>query len=71
MITPLVEIIEKIFGVQFLKSDVYPVSYLPSDLQWMNVLQVVLTALVISFIVVIYPAWRASRIQPADALRYE
>ncbi len=71
VITPLVEIIEKIFGVQFLKSDVYPVSYLPSDLQWMNVLQVVLTALVISFIVVIYPAWRASRIQPADALRYE
>jgi lipoprotein-releasing system permease protein len=71
VITPLVEIIEKIFGIQFLKSDVYPVSYLPSDLQWMNVLQVVLTALVISFIVVIYPAWRASRIQPADALRYE
>lgn len=71
VITPLVEIIEKIFGVQFLKSDVYPVSYLPSDLQWMNVLQVVLTALVISFMVVIYPAWRASRIQPADALRYE
>lgn len=71
VITPLVQIIESIFGIEFLKSDVYPVSYLPSDLQWMDVLQVVITALVISFVVVIYPAWRASRIQPADALRYE
>jgi lipoprotein-releasing system permease protein len=71
VVTPLVEWIEKIFGIQFLKSDVYPVSYLPSDLQWENVLHVVLTAMLISFVVVIYPAWRASRIQPADALRYE
>jgi lipoprotein-releasing system permease protein len=71
VITPLVQIIETLFGIEFLKSDVYPVSYLPSDLQWMDVLQVVGTALVISFVVVIYPAWRASRIQPADALRYE
>jgi lipoprotein-releasing system permease protein len=71
VVTPLVEWIEKCFGIQFLKSDVYPVSYLPSDLQWMNVMQVVFTALAISFVVVIYPAWRASRIQPADALRYE
>jgi len=71
VITPLVKMIESLFGIEFLKSDVYPVSYLPSDLQWMDVLQVVITALVISFVVVIYPAWRASRIQPADALRYE
>jgi len=71
VITWSVQIVEKVLGIQFLKSDVYPVSYLPSDLQWMDVLQVAVTALGISFFVVIYPAWRASRIQPADALRYE
>jgi lipoprotein-releasing system permease protein len=71
VITPLVHMIESLFGIEFLKSDVYPVSYLPSDLHWMDVIQVVATALTISFVVVIYPAWRASRIQPADALRYE
>lgn len=71
VITPLVSFLENLFGIQFLKSDVYPVTYLPSDLQWMDVLQIIITALILSFLVVIYPAWRASRIQPADALRYE
>ena len=71
IVTPAVKMLESITGFQFLKADVYPVSYLPSELQLMDVLQVVATALVLSFVVVIYPAWRASRIQPADALRYE
>lgn len=71
VITPLVHALESLLGIQFLKADVYPVSYLPSELQLTDVLQVVATALILSFIVVIYPAWRASRIQPAEALRYE
>lgn len=71
VVTDLVSWIEKISGVQFLHSDVYPISYLPSDLQWSDVLQVLLTALIISFFASLYPAWRASRIQPAEALRYE
>ncbi len=71
VVTDLVSGIEKISGVQFLHSDVYPISYLPSDLQWPDVLQVLLTALIISFFASLYPAWRASRVQPADALRYE
>ena len=71
VVTPLVQAIEKLFGIQFLHSDVYPISYLPSDLHWGDVARVVITALVISFFATLYPAWRASRIQPADALRYE
>lgn len=70
-VTPLVQWIEKIFGVQFLQSDVYPITYLPSEIVAGDVAKVVITALIISFFVSLYPAWRASKIQPADALRYE
>lgn len=70
-VTPLVQWIEKVVGVQFLKSDVYPITYLPSELVAGDIAKVVITALLISFLVSLYPAWRASKIQPADALRYE
>ncbi len=71
IVTPLVQWIEKILGVQFLHSDVYPITYLPSEVVMADVAKVVVTALLISFFVSLYPAWRASKIQPADALRYE
>jgi lipoprotein-releasing system permease protein len=71
VVTDVVSGIEHFFNIQFLHSDVYPISYLPSDLQWPDVLQVLLTALIISFFASLYPAWRASRVRPADALRYE
>jgi lipoprotein-releasing system permease protein len=71
VVTDLVSGIEHFFNIQFLHSDVYPISYLPSDLQWPDVVQVLLTALIISFFASLYPAWRASRVRPADALRYE
>ncbi len=70
-VTPMVQWIERTFGIQFLHSDVYPITYLPSELVVADVAKVVITALAISFLVTLYPAWRASRIQPADALRYE
>jgi lipoprotein-releasing system permease protein len=70
-VTPLVQIIERTFGIQFLHSDVYPITYLPSELVAGDIAKVVVTALLISFFVSLYPAWRASKIQPADALRYE
>ena len=70
-VTPLVQWIERIFGVRFLQSDVYPITYLPSELVAGDIAKVVITALLISFFVSLYPAWRASKIQPADALRYE
>lgn len=71
VVTDFVRGIEHLFGIQFLHSDVYPISYLPSDLQWADVAQVSLTSLVICFFAALYPAWRASRVQPAEALRYE
>ena len=71
VVTPVVQWLEQLLGIQFLQSDVYPISYLPSDFHWGDALRVVVTALVISFFATLYPAWRASRVQPADALRYE
>jgi lipoprotein-releasing system permease protein len=67
----LVQLIEQVFAVQFLKSDVYPLTYLPSALVWSDIAQVAATALGMSFLATLYPSWRASRVQPADALRYE
>lgn len=71
VITDLIAGFEKLLGIQFLHSDVYPISYLPSNLYWSDVVQVVAISLFICFFAALYPAWRASRIQPADALRYE
>lgn len=63
--------IEKITGMHFLNSDVYFISYLPSQLLWSDVAVITSSALVLSFLATIYPAVRASKIQPAEALRYE
>jgi lipoprotein-releasing system permease protein len=70
-VTDLVALIERVMHVQFLQSDVYPISYLPSDLRIADVLQVAGTALVMSTLAAIYPAWRAAKVQPAVALRYD
>jgi lipoprotein-releasing system permease protein len=67
----LVPAIEETFGVQFMPADIYYISDLPSKLNWPDVWQIGTVAFVLSFIATLYPAWRASRTQPADALRYE
>lgn len=69
--TDIVNWLQNVFHYQFLSSNVYFVDYLPSRLQWMDVVHVSLIALLLSFFATIYPAWRASRVQPAEALRYE
>ncbi len=66
-----VQWVEQLFGVQFLKSDVYPLSYLPSDIRIADVVTVAATAIGMSFAATLYPAWRASKVRPAEALRYE
>jgi lipoprotein-releasing system permease protein len=70
-ITDIVAAVESLLQVQFLNSDVYPVDYLPSDLRLQDLLLVCSCAFVISVLATIYPAWRAARVQPAEALRYE
>ena len=70
-ITELVAALESLLGIQFLKSDVYPVSYLPSDLHARDVLRVCGVALGMSLVATLYPSWRAARMQPADVLRYD
>ncbi len=71
LVTDLVQGLERLLDLQFLKSDVYPISYLPVDVRWQDVVLVGAVALLMAFLATIYPAWRASRVQPAEALRYE
>lgn len=70
-VSALVSGLEQLLGVQFLSSDVYFISYLPSELIWSDVVMICSTALGLSFLATLYPAWRASRTQPAEALRYD
>ncbi|MEJ2467047.1 MAG: lipoprotein-releasing ABC transporter permease subunit [Candidatus Thiodiazotropha sp.] len=63
--------IEKFFGVEFLDSSIYYISQLPSDPQVGDVLFIGVGAFLITLLATLYPAWRASRTQPAEALRYE
>lgn len=67
----LVEGLESLLGTSFLNSDVYFISYLPSKLEWSDVTMVAGAGLIMSFLATLYPAYRASRTQPAEALRYE
>jgi len=70
-ISNIIAWLESVMGIQFLSSDVYFISYLPSELQWTDVGVISACTLAISFLATIYPAYRASRIEPAEALRYE
>ena len=67
----VVPFIERVFGVHFLSKEVYYISDLPSDLQWGDVWGVTMIAFVLAVLATIYPSWRASRVNPAEALRYE
>jgi lipoprotein-releasing system permease protein len=67
----IVPAIESLFGVHFLSADVYYISELPSKLLWGDVAQITSMAFLLSLLATIYPAWQASRIRPAEELRYE
>lgn len=67
----VVPAIERAFGIQFLAKDVYYISELPSDLQWPDVGIIAGVSFVLTLLATLYPSWRASRTNPAEALRYE
>ncbi len=69
-ISQLIEGIEAILGIQIFDPEVYFVSYFPSVWQWQDTLKVVTGATLTCVLASIYPAWRASQIAPAEALRY-
>ena len=69
--TEIVNWIQKVFHVQFLNANVYYIDFLPSSLEMSDVIRVAAMALILSILATIYPAWKASRVQPAEALRYE
>jgi lipoprotein-releasing system permease protein len=67
----VVPAIENALGFKFLSKDVYYISDLPSDVQLRDVATIGLVSLVMSFVATLYPSWRAARVNPAEALRYE
>ena len=67
----IVPFIEHLLHVSFLPSSVYLISRMPSDPQSTDIVPIVVISLVLSFLATLYPSWRASRVQPAEALRYE
>lgn len=70
-IETIVPAIEQFFNMKFLSADVYYISDIPSDLRWSDVYWIGGNALLISLLATLYPAFRASRTHPAEALRYE
>ena len=70
-IDTIVPFIEHLFHVQFLAKDVYYISDLPSKLEWSDVTTIVLMSFGLSLIATLYPSYKASQINPAEALRYE
>jgi len=67
----LIPFIENLFGVQFLSKDIYYINELPSDLRYQEVILVAGLSFLISLLATLYPSYRASKTQPAEALRYE
>lgn len=67
----IVPALERLFNARFLPQDIYLISKMPSDPQRGDILPIALISLALSFVATLYPSWRASRVNPAEALRYE
>ncbi len=70
-VEPVVGAIESLFGVRFLDPSIYYINELPSDVRLSDVLSISGGAFLMSVLATLYPAWRAAKTQPAEALRYE
>jgi lipoprotein-releasing system permease protein len=67
----IVPAIEHALGASFLPKDIYLISRMPSEPQAGDIVPIAIISLVLSFVATIYPSWRASQVNPAEALRYE
>ena len=67
----LVPALERLLGMAFLPASVYLISRMPSDPRMADVLPITIVSLLLAFVATLYPSWRASRLKPAEALRYE
>jgi len=67
----IVPFIERLLGIQFLSRDIYLISTIPSDMRWPDVFKIGGVSVLLAFLATIYPSWSASRVKPAEALRYE
>ena len=67
----IVPALEQLFHASFLPKDIYLISRMPSEPQQADILPIALISLVLAFLATLYPSWRASQVNPAEALRYE
>ena len=67
----IVPALESLLQANFLPKDIYLISKMPSDPQSSDIMPIAIISLVLSFLATLYPSWRASRVNPAEALRYE
>ena len=67
----IVPFIERLFNASFLPKDIYLLSGMPSEPQMSDIMPIAIISLIMAFAATLYPSWRASRINPAEALRYE
>ncbi|MCR6480406.1 lipoprotein-releasing ABC transporter permease subunit [Variovorax sp. ZS18.2.2] len=67
----IVPFLEQLFHASFLPKDIYLISKMPSDPQQSDIMPIAIISLVLAFLATLYPSWRASRVNPAEALRYE
>jgi lipoprotein-releasing system permease protein len=70
-VEPVVGAIERAFGITFMDKNVYLIPYLPSEVHGADVVAIALISLSLAFLATLYPSWRASKVNPAEALRYE
>ena len=67
----IVPAIERALGVAFLPGSIYLISRMPSEPLLSDILPIAVISLLLAFVATLYPSWRASRVNPAEALRYE
>ena len=67
----IVPALERLFNANFLPKDIYLISRMPSEPLASDIVPVAVISLVLAFVATLYPSWRASRVNPAEALRYE